>query len=409
MVPDRMGFPLLVLFAFLTPFISPAYVVFGVLLVVWTWAQVRGRRLPASLGSPLVFLFAVLALATVLSAVSSTDVRLSSKHLWGLSLYLVVPIAMDLMDRPGRPRAVFLAIAAAGVGLALLGTWQYFHGGDNLENRIRGTLSHYMTYSGLMMIAGCLLLGIALEERGPRRAIGLLSALPLLAVLLTFTRGAYVGMLAAVLAYAAVRRPRALLVLAPVLVALFLAAPPGIRDRFRSITDVGDPTNRDRLAMLHAGLRMVRDRPVLGLGPEMVQEYYPIYRDPDAPRWTVPHLHNNVLQIAAANGLLASAAYVGILALFFARVAVLLRRGEEAGRAALWAGALLAGVALSVAGLFEYNFGDTEVEMATLLVFAVPFSRAAARRGGEADAPAAGAGGSGPARLGAPRQPENAG
>jgi putative inorganic carbon (HCO3(-)) transporter len=383
MVPDRIGYRLLVLFAFLTPFISPAYVVFAVLLVVWTWSCARQRRLPASLGSPFVFLFGVLVLATVLSAVFSTDVRLSSKHLWGLSLYLVVPIAMDLVDRPGRPRTVFLAIAASGVGLALLGTWQYFHGGDDLENRIRGTLSHYMTYSGLMMISGCLLLGVAFEDRGRRRAVGLASVLPLVAVLLTFTRGAYVGMLAAVLVYAAVRRPRVLPVLGPLLVILFLAAPPGIRDRFRSITDVRDPTNRDRIAMLHAGLRMIRDRPVLGLGPEMVQEYYPIYRDPDAPRWTVPHLHNNALQIAAANGLLGAAAYIGILAVFFARVVVLLRRREEAGRAALWAGALLAGVALSVAGLFEYNFGDTEVEMATLLVFAMPFSRAAARRGGE--------------------------
>ena len=37
----------------------------------------------------------------------------------------------------------------------------------------------------------------------------------------------------------------------------------------------------------------------------------------------------------------------------------------------------MAGTAITIAGFFEYNFGDTEVEMATLLVFALPFSRAA--------------------------------
>jgi O-antigen ligase len=383
---DRLSFSLLVLFAFLTPFISPAYIVFGILLLARAWSAGSQRRVPATLRSPFVFLFGVLALATVLSAVFAADRSLASKHLPGLSLFLLVPIAMDLVDRPGRPRALFLAIAASGVWLALLGMWQYFHGGDDLENRIRGTLSHYMTYSGLLMIAGCLLLGMALEERGRWRAIGLLCALPFLAVLLTFTRGAYVGILAAVLVYAAVRRPRVLLVLVPLLMVLFLAAPPGIRDRIRSITDVADATNRDRIAMARAGLRMVRDRPVLGLGPEMVREYYPLYRDPDAPRWSVPHLHNNVLQIAAANGLFAAAAYLAILAVFFSRAVVLLRRGDDPGRAALWAGALLAGTALAVAGLFEYNFGDTEVEMATLLVFAVPFSRAAGRLGGVPDA-----------------------
>jgi putative inorganic carbon (HCO3(-)) transporter len=394
MASDRLPFALLVLFAFLTPFISPAYVAFGLLLLAWAGLSARRGRVPESLRSPLVFLLSVLAGTTVLSAVLSTDPGLACRHLWGLSLFLLVPITMDLVDRAKRARSVFLAIAVSGIGLALLGIWQYAHGGSDLENRIRGTLSHYMTYSGLMMIAGCLLLGMAFEGRGPWRLAGLLSVLPLVAVLLTFTRGAYVGMVTALVVYAGARRPRALLVLAPVLLVLFLAAPPGIRDRIRSIADVHDPTNRDRIAMVHAGLRMVRDRPVLGLGPEMVQRYYPLYRDPDAPRWTVPHLHNNTLQIAAANGLFAAAAYLALLGVFFARVIVLLRRREERGRAALWAGALLAGAALSVAGLFEYNFGDTEVEMATLLVLAVPFSGAARRTD---DATADAAGGSSPA------------
>jgi O-antigen ligase len=108
----------------------------------------------------------------------------------------------------------------------------------------------------------------------------------------------------------------------------------------------------------------------------MVQRYYPLYRDEDAPQWHVPHLHNNTLQIAAANGLFAAAAYLAFMALFFARTIVLLRRERRPDRAALLAGALLAGTALFVAGFFEYNFGDTEVEMASLLVFAVPFSKA---------------------------------
>ena len=184
------------------------------------------------------------------------------------------------------------------------------------------------------------------------------------------------GVVAALLVYAAVRRPRVLLWIAPALVVVYLVAPAPIRDRIRSTTDLSDPTNRDRIAMARAGARMVRDAPVFGLGPEMVKRYYPLYRDPDAPRWSVPHLHNNVIQIAAANGLFAAAAYLVLVGLLLARAAALARRGDGPDRAALWAGALLAGSALTVAGLFEYNFGDTEVEMATLLVFAIPFSGA---------------------------------
>jgi O-antigen ligase len=326
--------------------------------------------------SPFVFLFGVLALLTALSAVFSTDVLVSSRHLAGLSLLLIVPITMDLVDSAARARAVCLALALSGVLLGLFGIWQFLHGGDDLENRIRGTLSHYMTFAGLEAIAGCLLLGIALEERGRRRWLGALAAIPLAAVLMTYTRGAYVGIVAALLAYLAVRRPRGLLVLAPAVVAIFLLAPPEIRARIRSIADLSDTTNRDRIAMARAGARIVADRPIFGLGPDMVRPYYPLYRDPDAPRWEVPHLHNNVIQIAAAHGVFAAAAYLAIVAVFFARSVRRLRLESDPTRAAVWAGALLAGAALTVAGLFEYNFGDTEVEIATLLVFALPFSAA---------------------------------
>jgi O-antigen ligase len=175
--------------------------------------------------------------------------------------------------------------------------------------------------------------------------------------------------------YLVVRRPRGLLLLAPALLAVFLLAPTEIRGRIRSIADLSDSTNRDRIAMVHAGSRIVAQYPVFGLGPDMISPYYPLYRDDDALRWRVPHLHNNVVQIAAANGLFAAASYVALVALFLGRSVVLLRRERRPERAAIWSAVLLAGSALTVAGLFEYNFGDTEVEMAALLIFAVPFAR----------------------------------
>jgi O-antigen ligase len=371
----KLAYALLVAFALLTSQISAAYAVAVLLLGVWTAAVLRERRQPANLRSPFVFLLAIFALLTILSAAFSRDPAVSVRHLPGLTLLLLV--AMDLCDDVSKTRGVFLALAASGTILGLLGIWQFLHGGDDLRNRIRGTLSHYMTFSGLTMVAGCLLLGMALEERGRRRWIGLLALVPLASVLLTYTRGAYVGVLLALVVYASVRRPRALILVAAALTVVFLLSPGEIRGRIRSITDLEDRTNRDRIAMSHAAVRIVRDYPVFGLGPEMVAPYYPLYRDADAPRWRVPHLHNNVLQLAAMSGVFAAVGYLAIVGLFLARTITLLRSERRPDRAALWAGVLLAGTALTVAGLFEYNFGDTEVEMATLLVFAAPFSAAA--------------------------------
>jgi O-antigen ligase len=369
-------FPLLVLFALLTSQISPAYIVFGILALAWVADLRRRGSLPPAFSSPIVGMAGLLTLLTVLATIFSRDPAASVKHLAGISLMLLLPIAMDLLDDARQARLVFFALAASGVALALIGFWQFAHGGDDLENRIMATLSHWMTFSGLTMISGCLLLGFALEDRGWRRWVGAAAVIPFAAMVLTFTRNAYVGTLCAIVLYLGLRRPMGLFLLAPLLLVVFLLVPPPIRSRIDSIFSLDDRTNRDRIAMVHAGLRMIGESPLLGIGPEMVQRYYPLYRDPDAPQWRVPHLHDNALQIAASSGLFAAAAYLALMFLFFARAIVKLRRETRPDRAALLAGALLAGSALFVAGLFEYNFGDTEVEMATLLVLAVPFSGA---------------------------------
>lgn len=264
--------------------------------------------------------------------------------------------------------------------MALIGLAQLAREGTDLQNRIHANLSHYMTLSGLALLSGCVLLAFLFEGRGRVRWLGLAALIPFTAMIFTLTRGAYVGAVAAVIAYLALRRPRGLVLVLPALVVVFLLVPRDVRHRAASIADPSDRTNRDRIAMARAGIRMIADRPIFGFGPEMVKPFYTLYRDPDAPRWRVPHLHDNVLQIAAANGLFAASAYLAILFFFFARTGALLRRshsGAGANLGSIVAGAtFLAVAAVSVAGLFEYNFGDKEVLMATLPLLALPFSRA---------------------------------
>jgi len=350
------------------------------------WTGWRRESFRCALAHPVTAVVGLYALLVVLSVVFSVDPRASFRAIPGLSLFLLVPITIDLVDGAGRARTLLLASAAGGVALAAIGLFEVARSGADLQNRIRGTLSHYMTLSGLTLIAGCILLAFLFEGRGRWRWLGAAAAVPFAAMVFTLTRGAYVGAVAAVTAYLALRRPRGLLVFVPALAALFFLLPADVRQRAASIVDPTETTNRDRIAMARAGARMIADRPVFGLGPEMVKPYYTLYRDPDAPRWRVPHLHDNVLQIAAASGLFAAGAYLALLALFFARAGRLLRvgrrnvdltpSGDQTLRAIVAAAAFLGIAAVTVAGLFEYNFGDKEVLMATLPLLALPFARA---------------------------------
>jgi O-antigen ligase len=376
----RALFPLLVLFALLSSQISLGYALFGLLAAGWIASGWRLESFRRALSHPLCALAGLYVLLVLLSVAFSLDPRASLRALPGLTLFLLVPITLDLVRTEQRARALLLASAASGVGLAVLGLAGLASGGADLQNRIRGPLSHYMTLSGLTMMAGCVLLAFYFGGRGRERWLGLLSVVPFTAMVLTLTRGTYVAAVGAVGLYLALSRPRALLILVPALVAIFYLMPPDVRDRAASITDPTETTNRDRIAMARAGGRMIADRPVFGLGPELVKPYYTLYRDPDAPRWRVPHLHNNVLQIGAASGVFAAATYLALLALFFTRTVRLLRRGNVGltpggDQALVSAAAFLAVTALSVAGLFEYNFGDKEVLMATLPLLALPFCR----------------------------------
>jgi O-antigen ligase len=159
-----------------------------------------------------------------------------------------------------------------------------------------------------------------------------------------------------------------------VLVALFVAlAPQPILDRAYSMFDLNDPTNRDRVAMARAGFGMIRDHPLVGVGPNMVKVRYPAYRDADAVEANPVHLHNVPIQIAAERGLPALAIWLVFVGVVL--VDLLRKLGAPTTRAPAAAG-LAAVVAMLTAGLFEYNFGDSEFHMLFLVLITLPYAAA---------------------------------
>ena len=397
----RWLFPLLAAIAFCTSAIAVANVLFAAAAIVWAAALRKERRFGDAFGGWIVFWLAAFVAFGAASAAFSLHPARSVVGGKGFFTLLLLPLFADGIETDRQLRGVVAALGASAAVLAAIGLWQYLHGANRLSDRIEATLSHYMTFSGLLLVVCLLLLGMALEGGQGRAASAALAALLGSVILLTFTRNAYVGFFVAVIVYLAIRRPR-WLAAAPVLAgALYAAAPAAIRARILSTFDPADPTNRDRIDMAVAGLRMIRDRPVFGMGLTLVKPYYPLYRVPTAVRWRVPHLHDNLLQIAAESGLFAAAAYVAILACFFTACLRRLRAEDDPGRRGVLAGAFLAVAGITAAGFFEYNFGDVEVLMTTLIVMAIPFSRALRGAGevrGAGDAPSAAAAGSaGPA------------
>jgi O-antigen ligase len=310
-------------------------------------------------------------LATLISAAFSRDPATSVADCKQLVLLLIVPVVYRLAR--GR-RAVSLSTLIITVGAlsAIVGIVQYgILNYDNLGRRPQGTLTHYMTYSGLLMLVVGSATARLIYRDDDRVWPALVMPALLAALALTFTRSAWVGAAAAV-AMLLLLKDRRLLALLPVLFALFVAlAPAAVTTRLWSMFDPHDPTSRDRIAMLRSGVQMVRDHPMTGVGPNMVQEVYPTYRDPEAVESVNVHLHNVPMQIAAERGLPALAIWFAFLAM----VVTDLWRMLQAGRfPSLAAGGLAAVVAMFAAGLFEYNFGDSEFLMLFLVLITLPYA-----------------------------------
>jgi O-antigen ligase len=310
---------------------------------------------------------------TLVSAAFSSNRAASFVDCKQLVLFLLVPIAYRLLtDRRGS--LMLTVVMSLGGASAAFGIFQYglLHF-DQLSQRPQGTLGHYMTYAGLLMLVIGITLAKILFGRGERLWAALLMPALVMAVALTSTRTAWVGVCAAAAVLLMLKDFRLLAIL-PILAAVtFAAAGPTITQRLMSTFDRKDPTRLDRLAMLREGVRMVEAHPLVGVGPNMVKERYAEYRDAGAVKEINPHLHNVPMQIAAERGLPALAVWVAFIGILSRDLWRLFRGGQHR---VLVATALAAVASMLVAGLFEYNFGDSEFLMLFLVLVTVPFAAA---------------------------------
>ena len=360
----------------------------GILLTIalglWIALLVAERERPSA--PPFFGALVVYAALTMVAVAFSLDRGISIVDSKEVLLFLVVPVVYRLA-RGQRAQTVATIIVTVGAASAVFGIVQYgILEYDTLGQRPRGAMGHYMTYSGLLVLVIALAGGRLLFDKRERIWSALVMPALLVALALTLTRSAWVGACAALGLLCVVKDLRLIAVL-PVLAALFIAfAPPRLTDRLYSTFDLQDPTNRDRVAMARAGVRMVEDHPLTGVGPDVVKEVYPDYREASAVQDNNPHLHNVPLHIAAERGLPALLVWLGFLVLVVRDLIGRLKAPDTTGLAA----AGLAAVAgMLAAGMFEYNFGDSEFLMLFLVLITLPHAAAQ----GASAAPADGTGG----------------
>lgn len=396
--PGRLRFLLLALsMASILVSIAASQALLAAALAVAAWLRWSAKdtaRLRLPVTPPLVFFLSWTLLAALVSSDVLRDLVIVKKFFLFLLLFLVPAAAREADRRWWIYHAVF---AVAGLS-SVTGIVQHFMNPErDLLHRISGFMSQWMTYSGLLMLVAVLLVAYALSV-SPFRRLWLvpLAALVFASLYLSYTRNAWLGTAAGVAVVLLLRRPRAFLPVIAVLAVLVVLAPDRLHRRIVSGFDTDDTTTRGRIELMETSLRLIRDNPWFGVGPKGVNSGALRYRGTqEFPDWLYQHMHNNVLQIAAERGIPAALLWLwlmGRLAWDASRLYISARRAAPhspdrslASEDAMLAStaALGAWVALLISGIFEYNFGDSEVLMLFLFLMSLPYAAEAPPSTGE--------------------------
>jgi O-antigen ligase len=278
----------------------------------------QGFAIQPKLLSPITGLLLFICIA-FLSSWSSIGPMLSSfylRFLW--KIVFMACMTMVLIDTPQKMLSLLFGICIAQAYNSFQINLQYFQDGfsayvlDSWAFGAKGDNNIYSSFT-IPMLAGSLALGLCSDRLWIRATFLTVSALEVHQMMLLQSRGAMLGSLLTLTLVAVFVRKNSFtlsMITGGVLLGLALAGPPVVRE-FLSIFEGEE--NRDasaasRLVVWKAGLAIMRDNPLLGVGPWAGSLLVPTYAGLNVP---IKELHNLFLEIGTGCGVFATAAYFG--------------------------------------------------------------------------------------------------
>jgi len=369
------------------------------------WVLWALRTPPGRIGAINLALLAVLAIAVLATGFSPVPTA-AAKGLFKLCSYLGVYALMRqlLAASPRWWDRLVAALLAGELLTSVIGIRQLYADSGELArwsdaNSIsEGTVRIYSSLDNPNLLGGYLLpilpLAVVAVLRWPelpRRLFALASLLlGIVALVLTYSRGAWMGMvaslglLALLLALRATRHwppfwrrtlPLLLLLASAVALVVLVTQVEPLRVRVMSlVAGREDSSNNFRINVWTAALAMIQDRPWLGIGPgnTAFNLIYPLYQQPKFNALSAYSIPLELLVEAGVPGLLAG------LTLLLTAVRTGLRLGRGHSSLALpCLAAVAVFVGLGVQGLTDTIFFRPEVQLIALLSLATLAAAAA--------------------------------
>jgi putative inorganic carbon (hco3(-)) transporter len=255
-----------------------------------------------------------------------------------------------------------------------------------IADRIRGFMSHWMTFSGQELFVLLLTTSFLLFAPDRRRWAWLWGPCALvvgIALILSDTRSVWIAAIVAGFYLLWEWRKWAAAAMPVLVVVGILVGPAAIRERVKSLTDPHGATdsNGHRKIVWSTGWQMIKAHPLVGVGPEEIRKpevffaYLPSSIPQPLPSGNYQHLHNIYIHYAAECGVPAAIFLTAALVLPLVDFRRALRRlppGRSDQRFLLQA-ALATVIGTMVEGVAEKNLGDTEVLTMFLVIMCLGY------------------------------------
>ncbi|HWR40950.1 MAG TPA: O-antigen ligase family protein, partial [Patescibacteria group bacterium] len=291
---------------------------------------------------------------------------------------LVYYLVVNNFRSPDQLRRLVLTLLSSAALVLTYGFYQYYCGVDasaaewvdgeqfpELKVRIFSTLENPNLLAGFLVIMLSLVTGLGLYARTRLwRVLAMLLALALgVGLVLTYCRGAWLGLLAVVLVCGLVYDRRCFWVL-PVVPLVLLFNQDALLERLLSIANPTDTSATLRMAMWGSTLEMIADKPLTGIGWGAYWMVFPSYDSfiNDAST-RMYHAHNTYLHLAAEIGLPGLTAFLLFVGCHARTALRIFRQKRQEWIAGLMLGILAAFAGMAVCGLTDHLLFSVQLSM----------------------------------------------
>lgn len=271
----------------------------------------------------LINIFPILSLASIINA-QNRLFALGSIVALVLMLYLVFLGARYVLSRRELLNKLVKVFILCSAISSIYGLIIYFGG---IEERAKAVLSGENGLGTLMIPAVIGTLAFFNHTSARQKVIaGGIFPILLLGLLFSLSRGAWMGAIGGLIVYGIYQKKEWLRVsiLIAIIIIMLFACPP-LFSRLNSIPDLSYSSNQERIYILEATWKMIKDYPLTGVGMGNYPLVYPEYKIPESRIFNASFAHNIFFQIWAEAG-------IGALLIFAVIIILLLVKGSRMAR-----------------------------------------------------------------------------